>query len=288
MTGLGARLRRAGGVVLALFATAGGGCRRGASGPASEAQAEPSKVVFRAADGRTLTLDELDHATGTIKYEMIADGDVPDEARALHERGRQAGGAGDYKEAIALLTKAAKLAPGWPYPIYDRAFTYLLMKDFDAARADYLATVKLAPRGYFTAVTSADLLVREKKGELPTGTCLAYSLLEDVPDPADKADRLRQLLARVPKLAPAWKDLAYLTEDYTEKLKLIEKGLAAQPDAETRGMLQINKALAIDKADHAAAVRLLGELILDPRATAGTSEMAKTSLALLSRQKPKK
>ena len=83
----------------------------------------------------------------------------------------------------------------------------------------------------------------------------------------------------MPRLAPAWKDLAYLTEDDTEKLKLIEKGLAAQPDAETRGMLQINKALVLEKSDHAAATRLLGEVALDPKSTIGTAEMAKTSLA---------
>lgn len=270
-------------MALVISMVAFAGCRR----QPNETEAPASKVVFRSADGSTLTLDELESATGSIKYELVADGDVPDEARALHERGRQAGGRGDYKESVALLTQAAKLAPGWPYPIYDRAFTYLLMKDFDAARTDYLATVALAPRGYFTAITSADLLVREKKGELPAGTCLAYSVLEWVDDPADKAKQLRQLVARVPRLAPAWKDLASLTEDDTEKLKLIEKGLAAQPDAETRGMLQINKALVLEKSDHAAATRLLGEVALDPKSTIGTAEMAKTSLALLAKHRKK-
>ena len=247
-----------------------------------------SNIVFRSADGRTLTFDDLEKASGPIKYEILGDEDVPAEARSLHERGRQAGGAGDYDKAVALLTQASKLAPRWPYPIYDRAFTYLLMKNFDAARADYLATVALAPRGYFTAITSADLLVREKKGELPVGTCLAYSLLESVEDPADQAKQLRELVARVPRVAPAWKDLAHLTEDSAKKMDLIEKGLAAQPDGETRGMLQINKALLLDgkdERDHATAIRLLGELALDPKSTYGTAELAKVSLALLAKAK---
>ena len=220
---------------LALAVLAAGACKR---------VAQPtSNIVFRSADGRTLTLDQLESAKGPVNYEILGDQDVPPEARLLHEGGRQAGGAGDYKGALDLLTRAAKLAPAWPYPIYDRAFTYLLMKNFDAARADYLATVALSPRGYFTAITSADLLMREKKGELPAGTCLAYSLMEDMNDPAEKAKQLRGLVARIPKLAPAWKDLAYLANDDKERMNLIEKGLAAQPDAETRGMLRTSTRL---------------------------------------------
>ena len=267
---------------LAVAVLAAGACKRAAQ--------PPSNIVFRSADGRTLTLDQLESAKGPINYEIFGDEAVPPEARSLHERGRQAGGAGDYKEALELLTSAAKLAPAWPYPIYDRAFTYLLMKDFDAARADYLATLALAPRGYFTAITSADLLVREKKGELPAGTCLAYSLVDDMNDRAEKAKQLRELVARLPKLAPAWKDLAYFSSDDKERLNLIEKGLAAQPDAETRGMLQINKALlsaAKGEAERASAIQTLGELALDPQSTYGTAELAKVSLALLAkRRKP--
>jgi Flp pilus assembly protein TadD len=267
---------------MVVVAFAAGACKRRQS-------LEPtSNIVFRSADGRTLTLDQLESAKGTVNYEIFGDEDVPAEARALHERGRQAGGAGDYKQALALLTKASQLAPRWPYPIYDRAFTYLLMKDWDAARADYQATVALAPRGYFTAITSADLLVREKKGELPAGTCLAYSVMEDVNDPAEKAKMLRALVAKIPKLAPAWKDLAYLARDEKEKLALIDKGLAAQPDAETRGILQINKALQLGQtgeAGRASAIRTLGELALDAQSTYGTAEMAKVSLALLTREK---
>ncbi len=48
---------------------------------------------------------------------------VPEAAKSLHQKGREAGGRGNYAEALTLLTKAAELAPDWPYPIYDRAFT---------------------------------------------------------------------------------------------------------------------------------------------------------------------
>jgi hypothetical protein len=61
---------------------------------------------------------------------------------------------------------------------------------------------------------------------------------------------------------------------------------AKQPDAETRGMLQINKALQIagnGEPERANAIRTLGELALDPQSTYGTAELAKVSLALLAK-----
>lgn len=102
---------------LVITVLAAGACKRAAQ--------PMSNIVFRSADGRTLTLEQLESANGKVNYEILGDEAVPPEARSLHERGRQAGGAGDYKEALALLTRAAQLAPAWPYPVYDRAFARL-------------------------------------------------------------------------------------------------------------------------------------------------------------------
>jgi hypothetical protein len=61
---------------------------------------------------------------------------------------------------------------------------------------------------------------------------------------------------------------------------MVEKGLAANPDSETKGILQINKAIALDRSgDHAGAVRLLGELALDPTSTFATEHLAKVTVA---------
>jgi len=68
------------------------------------------------------------------------------EAQTLHQQARQAGARGDYAEALPLLTRAAALAPGWPYPIYDRAYTHLLMGNFEAALADYLQALLGDPK----------------------------------------------------------------------------------------------------------------------------------------------
>ena len=112
---------------------------------------------------------------------------MPAEAESFHNQARQAGGAGDYKKAITLLERASNLAPAWPYPIYDMAFTCLLMEDTENARKRYRKVVALAPRGFFTAITALDALDREAKGDLPAGTYLAYLSLEWVDDPVKKA-----------------------------------------------------------------------------------------------------
>ena len=260
---------------LAVASLAAGGCKR--------ALAPTSNIVFRAADGRTLTLDELESAGGPIKYAILGDEDVSADARSLHERGRQAGGSGDYKKAVALLTQASKLAPRCRIRV-PRSGVHAPPHEGLRRRADRLSgdggagAARILHRDHLRRPARA-----REEGELPVGTCLAYSLLESVDDPADQAKQLRELVGRVPRLAPAWKDLAHLTEDPTKKLALIEKGLAAQPDAETRGMLQINKALLLhgkDERDHASAIRALGELALDPRSTYATAELAKVSLAV--------
>ena len=242
-------------------------------------------VVFRNAEGRRLTMEELQGVTGTFRYEIVGEGNVPEQAHLLHQQARQAGQRGDHKKAISLLEQASKAAPKWPYPVYDTAYEYLLMQDFEGARMNYQKTLELSPRGFFTAITAVDTLTREKKGELPGGTYLAYLSLEWITDPGKKAERVRQMVQLVPTFAPAWKELALLVEDETERLAIIEKGLAAHPDAETKGILQINKALVLNsKGDRDGAVRLLAELALDPNSTLGIEHSAKAALALLLRK----
>jgi thioredoxin-like negative regulator of GroEL len=257
------------------------GCGRDQPGvPKESPSKEEVVVVFRAADGRTLTRADLRGLTGTFQYQILGEDNVPAEAESLHKQARQAGGAGDYKKAITLLERASNLAPEWPYPVYDMAFTYLLMKDAENARKHYRKVVELAPRGFFTAITALDALDREAKGDLPAGTYLAYLSLEWLDGAGKKADAVSQLVKRVPGFAPAWKEQAMQADTDAEKLAAIEKGLAANPDGETKGILLINKALIMDRrGDNEGAVRLLGELALDPASTHATEHLAKVTLA---------
>jgi tetratricopeptide (TPR) repeat protein len=156
------------------------------------------------------------------------------------------------------------------------------MSDFDAARTYYWKTLELSPRGFFTAITALDTLTREQNAELPVGTYLAYVSLEWIDDAAKINEVIREMVKTIPQFAPAWKIFATYCEDDGERLAAIENGLAARPDAETKGMLEINKALVLNlKGDHDACVRLLGKLALDPKSTFGTEHSAKAALSIL-------
>jgi tetratricopeptide (TPR) repeat protein len=98
--------------------------------------------------------------------------DVSEEAKSLHQQARQEGGKGNYENALSLLEQASRLAPQWPYPVYDMAFTLLLLRDFEGAREYYTKTLALSPRGFITAITALDTLDKEHRGELPSGTYL--------------------------------------------------------------------------------------------------------------------
>jgi hypothetical protein len=144
----------------------------------------------------------------------------------------------------------------------------------------YRKTLELSPRGFFTAITALDTLDREQRGELPAGLYLAYLSLEWMDNPSERADVMRQLAERLPGFAPGMKARALLAENDGERLQWIEKGLSASPDAETKGILLINKALLLNKrGEKDAAVKLLGQLALDPQSTFATEHLAKATLA---------
>jgi tetratricopeptide (TPR) repeat protein len=164
--------------------------------------------------------------------------------------------------------------------VYDAAFTYLLQGDTDTAERCYAQVDRLAPRGFFTCKTTLDCLRRERAGELPAGFCRAFTTLESLGELPRKKAVLESLVARFPGFAPAWKELAALLDDPDDRLRAIERGLAAGPDPETRGMLLLNKALVANQlGDRAAAIAILGDLALDPASTLATETLAKATLA---------
>lgn len=249
--------------------------------PIAAKEAEIShRLVFRDATGRELTTSDLAGFTGRVRWEVVGAEAIPPEAARLHQQARQAGENGDYDRAVRLLDQAHRLAPNWPYPVYDAAFTYLLQGDAVRAEQYYAQVDRLAPRGFFTCKTSLDGLRRELAGELPPGFCKAYVTLEWVRDPAEKRAILEGIVARFPAFAPAWKELSNLLEDPEACLEAVIRGLAAAPDEDTRGMLLIKRAVTLHaRGQSAEAVRILGELALDPAATLATESLAKYALA---------
>jgi tetratricopeptide (TPR) repeat protein len=127
--------------------------------------------------------------------------------------------------------------------------------------------------------------VSEMEAEsLVLNEAMAYLSLERQSDPVKKLAMVRYLVDQYPKFAPGWQELANLLESDPDRLAAIESGLAAEPDAETRGMLLINKALILDRqGHHDEAVKLLGQLAIDPKSTVGTEQLAKATLVIIAK-----
>jgi len=213
-------------------------------------------LVFTDAEGRTLTPEEVLQARGKIRWEIRFDGPLNPDAERLHQEGRAAGAKGDFDRAIALFTQASALNPDWPYPIYDRAFSHLLKKEFELARVDYRKVLELSPKGFFKAAETLDMLDREAAGEFPAGLSIGIATLPDMP--ADMQRSIAEhLVEKFPSCPAGWQTHANYLEDPTARLAAIASGLAARPDPDTRGFLSVNKALVLadqGRVDEAIAI----------------------------------
>lgn len=240
------------------------------------------EVVFKDKAGRVLKKSDLSNASGDFAWELKSGTPIDEEARKEHALGRAAGQRGDHRTAITHFAAASKIAPSWPYPIYDTAFTYLLQKDFANAYEYYRRVDHMAPRGFFTAKTAVHALRMELNRELPNGTYLTYVALEWETDKQKVKQTALAMTESAPGFAPAWKTAALLEHDLRRRLMLIEKGLKARPDGETRGFLLLNKALALAEQNrNSEAKSILGELALDPTSPRDIEALAKRTLAQL-------
>ena len=240
------------------------------------------QVILRDEAGRELTWADLKGVSGKVNYEIVGGAPIPPEANRLHQQGRRFGQEGKYDEALKLFEQAHRLAPDWPYPLYDAAFTYLNQGDYARAMEYYARVNEMAPRGFFTAKTALDTLQREQAGIAREGTYRILLQLEWMQDPAAKREILEQILEHTPQLPMAWQKLASLLDDDEASLQAISKGLSYQPDADTRGLLLINKALILYRqGKESEAIEMLGQLALDPDSTLHTEQAAKFALANL-------
>lgn len=238
-------------------------------------------VAFSDEQGHTLALDELRTVVGKVKWEVRGGASVPPEAERLHQEGRAAGARGAYDTAQSLLTRAAELAPSWPYPFYDRAFVHLLQHDFDAALRDYQRTVELAPGGFFTAEVAVDTLTRESTGEFSSGLYAAFVMLEHMPK-HERCSIAGQLVERYPSFAPGWNEHADSVTDLIKRLEVIENGLVARPDPQTRGFLMVKKAMTMSfLGDADGALSVLQHLASDSKSLSARA-LAEFAFARLS------
>ena len=227
--------------------------------PANDGTGATVSVVFRDGQGRLLTLDELRTVRGNFSWELRC-GPVPREASRLHQDGRAAGSRGDYDTAHALLISAAELAPKWPFPVYDRAFTHLWQDDFEASLRGFQRTIELSPGGFFEAEVAVDTLTREFAGEFSRGLYAVFVRIEHMPkDP--QCSIIGQLLAKNPTFAPGWSKQVNCLTDPVARLEVIGRGLSARPDRQTRGLLLVQKAEVLSEiGDTDGAVNVLRPL----------------------------
>jgi tetratricopeptide (TPR) repeat protein len=204
---------------------------------------------------------------------------VPGRAQLLHERGRAAAEGGDYGHALASFGEARALAPDWAYPVYDAAFTYLLMGDLVRAEELYAEVVRMEPRGFYTCKTTLDVVRRERAGELSAGFSRAWVRLEYL-DETRKRAAAEAITRRYPSFAPAWRELAKFLDDPNDRERAIETGLAADPDDDTRGMLLLSRASILRRRGrHDEAALILNGLASDTSPSLVAGAWAKAMLA---------
>ncbi|WP_378106291.1 tetratricopeptide repeat protein [Chryseobacterium sp. sg2396] len=240
-------------------------------------------IVFKDKLGHSLSKNDLQNTTGKVNYEIMDNQNTNATADQLHKEARQLGQSGKYDLAITKLQEAIKIQPDWAYPTYDLAFTYLLKGDFESALKFYKRTDELAPKGFFTTKAALYTLEGEQSGKFPKGLYLAYLQIEWTDNKEQKLEIAKTLTDKVPDFAPAWKELSNLLNGNAERLKTIEQGLSKNPDADTAGMLKINKAILLNNVGKGEkAKNLLGNLIFSADATTATIEMAKFTLKSIS------
>lgn len=239
---------------------------------------QDERVEYTTPDGKK-TSNIKDLKEGDVGYRVSGGGKaIPARAQQLHQEARAQGEAGDYASALSLLKQASEVAPNWPYPPYDMAFTYLLQGDRTNALLKYREVDRMEPRGFFTTKTALWTLEREEKGLFPKGTYLAFVSLEWA-EPQKKREMIEQMTTNLPTFAPGLKEKALLVEGTDQQLGYLEKALALEPDPETYGTCMLNKASLLSSAGRTAeAKRMVEELIRNDSSTLGTKALAKELL----------
>jgi hypothetical protein len=218
------------------------------------------RITYFDSKGHRLDEAELKTAKGPIRWTFRDEDQVPPQAIRVLNDGMASGAAARFERAMEQFRQAHKIAPRWAQPVYQGAWTALLMADVDLAEMLYVWTDRMVPRGYWTAKSARDCLARERLGEFPHGLYLRYVLLEGS-ERASRTQALEEIVSKHPSFAPAWKDLSVLRESKAGRDEAIASGLAASPDAETRGFLGLHRIQRLQEDGQVvAAEALLKEL----------------------------
>ena len=263
---------------LVIIIAISGACNNPSGEIKKQSQAIESEIVFTDSSGNKIYKEELKNATGSFNYDILGIEGVPENAKSVHTIARRLAQSGKYEKAIQFLLEAQELAPNWPYPYYDLAYTYLLKFDFENALKYYRQTDSIAPRGFYTSKTALYTLEKEFEGKYEKGLYRLYLSLDWKNDPHEKLEMTKLLVETYPYYAPGWNELSNQL-DGEERESAIDKGLKLETDNETKGLLLINKAIVLKNRDEVEkAKEILGGIILDSTSTYGLIELGKFML----------
>jgi tetratricopeptide (TPR) repeat protein len=191
---------------------------------------------------------------------------IPEQAIELHTQGRAHVEAGRFEEALKSFEQAQAVAPSWYLPLYDTAYTYILMGDTAKALVIHEQLEQLEPKGFSQSKKMLDSLRREKDGRVPKGTLREFLAVQQLRDMAEARSKLEALTKKAPNFVLAWQELANATEDTAEGERLVEKALALNPDVETRGELLVHKGVLLRRGGKEAEARQHLEAVsIDPK-----------------------
>lgn len=203
-----------------------------------------------------------------------------EQAVKAHAQGRSSGEVGNFQEALKHFQRARELAPEWPLPVYDTAYTHFLMGEDARALELYAQVEALAPRGFADTPRVLECLRREKAGRVPKGTYRKFLDVLRQREPEAFERGLRELTRSAPGFYPAWRELISYGKDLDEQERFLEKALSARPDALSRGELLVYKANLLRRRGKDMEARaLLQSLVDDPQSLPAIVTDAKEALS---------
>lgn len=238
-------------------------------------------VIHTDKAGRVLTFGDVNRSFSRLRTAALFQGKPSSKARRLKELGDEASRKKDYETAHRHYEAAAEASPQWPYPVYRSAQTYLKEGNIAKAYEFHRRVDSLSPRGFLRTWTILPTLQLELQGKLPSGTAqrLFRSEFEWVDEKKAWKQAAVELTTRYPDFATGWQEMARVEDDPVKRLQFIEKGLRKDPDPETRGWFLVTKAETLaERGDKAAALRMLGDVALDPTSTAEAEMLAKHTI----------
>jgi len=251
--------------------------------PVSDGSENSSQDASSDPDREVTTADLFDPAT-MLQAQAVYVGHVSADANAAHQRATELLSSGKFDDAILALAQIQEMEPKWPRPAYDTAFTYLLNGDYTQAAEFYKRTLEMQPTGFLDTITAIDTLERESRGEFPRGTYRGYAgylSMSPLGNPSFNQHVLKQMIERYPTFAPPYLHSASLTPEPQQRLKLLEQGLACNPDRETKSRLLISKALAHHEAGDNESMRELLTNVVAGESTFITQRIANMLLKAL-------